>query len=519
MISFYWLIFPALAAAVLGMRTLGRRLPLLPEKTAGRLLLGLTAAVFAVYAMLGWWKYGAFQYGLWDFGIYDSLLHKTAAGEGIMQDFRGGLYDHFSPVLLLLVPLYRIWDSPMQLVWFQAAAMAAGIPLFYLLSKKYLRNAGAALTAAVLYVLNPYYSRIALYDFHIECLFPAFFFGAFLARAHGFRRTGVLILMASIFIKEDFVIPVAATGFFFLFSRPDRKYGVALMTWSVLMTFVVLKIYFPCFSTSGYWHYGRYELLAPTLEGTVRNIFFMLRRVVIGGPGASASVLMSLLLPFALLPLLHWKMFLFVLLPALGIQLASTAVHQNLLASHYSSALIAVVPVAALWGMRVLRVRGGLAGISWKRLVFGVLCFGAVWHIFTCDLPMTRYNNYITGWEGKYHFGMLSVPLRPAYYLGMLEQDIRGEELRQVLPLIQPGSRVMCQNELGCPLLRAYQVRDFSGSLDADYFLFDSQLYGGGNSPETLNAALQTLLAMPDVRILYRDKGILLLERAAGRAK
>ena len=510
---YWWLILPAAALASAACAGFRNGLVLNSETAARRIAVGFAGLVFAVYFLLGWWKYGAFQFGLWDFGIYDSMLHSTAFGEGFLRDFRGGLYDHFSPIMLVLVPFYWISDTPMHLVWFQSAALAAGIPIMYFLAKKYLRSPEWALVLAVLYALDPYYSRLALYDFHSECLFPAMFLAGFLARAYGRRGWAMALWMACLLVKEDFVVPIFALGFFFLFDRYERKNGVILMAWSVFVAFFVLKVYFPCLSEKGYWHYGRYELLAPTVDETVKNALAMAGRVF---RFDSFVTLSSLLLPFALLPLGHWKMFVFVLLPTLGIQLASSADHQNYLVSHYGSALIGVVPAAALWGLRAVRVRLTRRMDGAKRLrklALFALVFGGTFHVACCDLPLVRYYNYIGKWESKYHFGILSLPLRPAYYTAMFAEEVRGEELREVFAMIPPGSRVAIQNELGAPLLRTHKLYSLPGPYDADYCLFDRELYSGFDYVTMLNDCIVRRFRDPHYRLVYRDKGILLFVR------
>ena len=131
-----------------------------------------------------------------------------------------------------------------------------------------------------------------------------------------------------------------------------------------------------------------------------------------------------------------------------------------------------------------------------------------------------RYYNYIGKWESKYHFGILSLPLRPAYYLAMLEQDVRGEELRQVFPLIPPGSRVAIQNELGCPLVRTHKLYSLPGPYDADYFLFDRELYSGFDYITMLNRdCIVKCFKDPHYRLIYGDKGILLFGRKPEKSR
>ena len=344
--NYYWIIVLAVTTAVFGTLLLHRfhRSPE-TEATAQRLVAAMTIVTALIYGVLGFFKLEALQMGLWDFGIYDSMLHLAATGQGWMQDFRGGAFDHFSPLVMLLVPLYWIVDAPGWLVMVQVAALTGAAPLLYALSRRYFSRPGPPLILTAMYLLNPYFSRMALFDFHIECLFPLFFFGAFLARAHGRRWAFLLLLAAMPLIKEDFVIPLGAVGLYCLSRQGQKKDGVFLLAAAGCWTLFILKVYFPWIMHSAYWHYGRYEVSPDNLAAMVRRLF----------SAHVPGVLLSVLLPFALLPAANWRGFFLLFAPVLGIQLISGAPHQNLLVSHYASALIGVTPVAALIGVRTLR--------------------------------------------------------------------------------------------------------------------------------------------------------------------
>ena len=100
-VNYYIAVTAAIAAAVpFAAAGWALRRPL-PEKTAR----GIVFAAAAVFALAYWGagvvKYRADLFGLWDFGIYDSMLHIAAQGGGLLRDFRGGAFDHFSPAALV----------------------------------------------------------------------------------------------------------------------------------------------------------------------------------------------------------------------------------------------------------------------------------------------------------------------------------------------------------------------------------------------------------------------------------
>ena len=488
-------------------------------KLSSRWLWGMTIAAALIHIGLGLYRWRALQMGLWDFGIYDSMVHYAATGQGLMRDYRGAAYDHFSPVVLLLAPLYWLWDSPVWLVLFQALALAAGAPVLYALTRHYFRSEGAPLLLAAMYLLNPYYSRLMLYDFHIECLFPVVFLSSALLWSRGRRNWAAALLLATPLIKEDFVIPLAGMGLFFLFTPRHRKLGALLLAAALAWTGFVLKIYFPHLVHMNYWHFDRY---APAEGGvaawllTFEQMFcklFSLR---------SLAVLTTVLLPFAFLPLAAWKMFLLVIGPSLGVHLVGNFFHQNWLYSHYSSALIGVVPVAALLGLRYLRAYYGRKRrqpLS-PRLLYGALVLTLVSHVTFVELPRVRFYSPAEGWIPKFHLGLMGLPLRPAEYRNLAETLEHAARFREVVALIPPGSRVTAQNEVGCELLRDYQVYSLRQEEPSEYYLFDRGNYCGFEGVDELNRAILKLLQEPyRVRLwLNTPDGILLFGPPSGPA-
>ncbi len=508
--NYYWIIVLAVTTAVFGTLLLHRfhRSPE-TEATAQRLVAAMTIVTALIYGVLGFFKLEALQMGLWDFGIYDSMLHLAATGQGWMQDFRGGAFDHFSPLVMLLVPLYWIVDAPGWLVMVQVAALTGAAPLLYALSRRYFSRPGPPLILTAMYLLNPYFSRMALFDFHIECLFPLFFFGAFLARAHGRRWAFLLLLAAMPLIKEDFVIPLGAVGLYCLSRQGQKKDGVFLLAAAGCWTLFILKVYFPWIMHSAYWHYGRYEVSPDNLAAMVRRLF----------SAHVPGVLLSVLLPFALLPAANWRGFFLLFAPVLGIQLISGAPHQNLLVSHYASALIGVTPVAALIGVRTLRAavrrrKCRLQVTSGTAWLFALLLALSI-HILCCDLPMTRYYSYVPGWNRNLHPGFLSLPLRGDWYMAMLAADAQAAETREILlKMIPKHLSVTAQNEPGPLFIRHRRVYSIPGPPEgSDIYVFDHDNYTGFTPVADLNACLMNVLKNPEYRLVFRHNGLMVLAR------
>lgn len=476
---------------------------------------------FFVYLGILIFKLEAIQMGGWDFGIYDSMLHNAASGKGLMRDFRGP-FDHFSPVFMLFAPLYLIWDHPFWLLLIQTGALVFAAPVLYAAAKRYFPNGIVPLALALMYLLNPYWNRLILYDFHIECLFPLLCFTAFYYYSRKKIRLFALLLLLSPLLKEDFVVPLAAAGLWLLTQKGRRKLGFGMIGAALLWTLFVLKIYFPWILQAGYWHYGRYEILDGTPDGLVRNILIMAGRVV--HPDGLA-VMLSLLLPFALLPTVNWKMLLFFWLPTVGIQLVSANPNQRYMSCHYAAALVAVTPIAALWGMRTLRYFAcrfpRFRPIRGRAFAGGAVVLVLLCHMVYSDLPLSRYFGYIhkvPGIQG----GILSLPLQPRYWGEMwrlLTHAWEFERIAEELPL-SPETVMVCQNELQPLFYRKARVFDFpelgmgnpgTRPERADIYVMDSGNYIGYGDMKTVNEILLALAQDPAYELIRYPNGIMII--------
>ncbi len=143
-----------------------------------------------------------FQYSRLDLGDMVQAIWTTAHGHFFQTTNASGhqisrLGVHTDVFLVLLVPLWLLWSSPMMLVVLQAAAVSAGaLPVFWL-ARKHLESQAAALFLALAYLV-----------------FPATQFNAF-APATGFHSVSIaipLLLFAILFLDEDRLIAFAVVG-------------------------------------------------------------------------------------------------------------------------------------------------------------------------------------------------------------------------------------------------------------------------------------------------------------------
>ncbi len=517
-------------AGIAGGIVLSKCNPRLASEKVKKLVWILPVVFFSVYLLLGFYRYYAMYYGLWDFGIYDSMLHNMVSNQGFMRDFRGP-FDHFSPAVVLLVPFYWLFDSPLWLIVFQPLILAAAaIPLYYL-AQHYFRKPVIPLLLSTMYLLNPYYSRLLLYDFHIECLYPLIFFSAWLLHSRGRRWWFMVVLLCTPLIKEDFIVPLGACGLFLCSRKKTIPHGIICIAASGLWTIFVLKVWFPEIMAVKYIHYDRFPVLfGATLTETVRNgMIFISQGMTVN----SVAVMVSLLLPFAFLPLLSWRVFLLLLCPAVGIQFFSTFFHQQLLMSHYCATAVAVIPVAAVFGARHIRPmrRWWLRRLKHKDIAPAAtsrnnntsrhyvwhiaLMTTLVTHIVFCELPGVKFYNYVIDYRPKFQFGILSIPLWRYWFLNF-EHMTLFHEMRSEIP---PGLSITAQNNLGYFFIRTNQVYSIPGPTNgSDLYLFDAKMSIGDHRALEMNNLVNWLRANPRYDCVFAKDGLYLFSRIHGTA-
>lgn len=168
------------------------------------------------------------------------------AGELPRVDYRR-LGQHFTPALLLWLPIYWLFPSPATLSVLQAVfATVAGI-LLYLLGRKHLEHRLALAIMVSFYcalaVLNPY-----LANFHDLGQIPLFIFGLLLAMEYRRWLPFGLLCLAILAVREDSAIALFGVGAYLLASRRHPFVGAGVCALSVGYFVLVTNVFMPIFS-------------------------------------------------------------------------------------------------------------------------------------------------------------------------------------------------------------------------------------------------------------------------------
>lgn len=312
-----------------------------------------------------------------DLAVFDQVLWNTIHGRFmestlslarcIPHSFFG---DHFSPALLLLLPLYALIPRPETLLLVQTVALALGVWPIYLLGRHYLPPGAQRLVWVAAYILSACLSFVALYDFHEITLAvaPLGFAMYFLAT----RRTLPMIasLLIALLAKEE--VALISLGFGLALALQGRWRASALVTAGSIVAFVVtLKVIIPAFAAGAPYQYlGRYASLGRDELEIARTLLLdPLRAIAVLGKGEGGSKVVFILSLFGpgLLLALRSKWALIPSVIPLGYLMLSDYGGQHTHHNQYGAPIIPLALGASILGFAAF-------GEAWRRrLLFGIV--------------------------------------------------------------------------------------------------------------------------------------------------
>ena len=129
--------------------------------------IGLAVVYTLVVSFISLLKHYSYSTGAFDLGIFSQSLWYTIRGNPLYNSPEGmsHLAYHFSPILFLLVPIFRLAPHSETLLIFQSIVIGASGYLVYRLARTQLEH-GTALLVEVLFLLSPLVNGVSFFDFH-----------------------------------------------------------------------------------------------------------------------------------------------------------------------------------------------------------------------------------------------------------------------------------------------------------------------------------------------------------------
>ncbi|HIK30786.1 MAG TPA: DUF2079 domain-containing protein [Oscillatoriales cyanobacterium M59_W2019_021] len=228
-----------------------------------RLMLAGAIAFFGFCLILVVHRYYTF-YASYDQGIFNQVFWNNAhgrffqsslssslstnvihAGE-VPEVFYHRLGQHFTPALLLWLPIYALFPSPLTLSVLQVVLVTAAGIVLYFLARQHVESPVAAFMTLSFYAANAILGP-TLGNFHDICQIPLFVFSLLLAMEKRWWWLFWLLVPVILLVREDAGIGLFGIGVYLVLSRRYPRTGLALCTLSfgymVLLTTAIMPLF------------------------------------------------------------------------------------------------------------------------------------------------------------------------------------------------------------------------------------------------------------------------------------
>jgi uncharacterized membrane protein len=157
------------------------------------------------------------------------------------------LGQHFTPALLLWLPIYYLFPYPATLTVLQAVFVTAAGLVLYALARIYLEPAIATLITLSYYGANAILGP-TLANFHDISQIPLFVFSLLLAMEKRWWWLFGILVICTLAVREDSGITLFGIGMYMLLSRRFPRIGLVVCSFSFLYMVALTNLIMPLFS-------------------------------------------------------------------------------------------------------------------------------------------------------------------------------------------------------------------------------------------------------------------------------
>ena len=316
----------------------------------------LVCVAFGYLARIKLLQHFTFHTGAYDLAMYDTAIRNTLHGRFMFAEQLGRNFfsEHFSPVLLLLCPLYLLVDSPAMALLAESLCVAMAIWFIYRIGRHYSLPVVTCSLAGLVFLNYKYLARGVMFDFHPEMMVPTFLLGSvyFMLRKRWWPYFGFLLLALS--CKEDVAIYSFCLGLYAIFGRETRYAGLATcvlsLVWAFLAWIVIIPAAMPHEAEVSHFVSARWGHLG---DGYMEVAFALLKRPLYVASCIFSEAPMEMLALLLFIPLLGFELLL-IALPGLILNATTTFDMQSSLQVHYAAPMVPFVFWAFIVGLKRL---------------------------------------------------------------------------------------------------------------------------------------------------------------------
>ncbi len=472
---------------------------------AGLILTLLLAGGYALFmSVLTVARHNSFMTHAFDLGIHDQAIYNVLHS-GYMRTTLYGPYaidyigDHFSPILYALAPLYALGGDARLLLVLQSIVLAAAAIPVYLLAVRKTHSVLLSATLAASYLLYPALHGVNLRDFHQIALVCAPLLAALYFLETGRTRAFLAALGLALLVKEEISLTVAAIGAYVFLVKRRYALGAVLALIGLAYFSVVTGWLMPLLGGKPQIDTRFGGIIAAGAQGAIGVAWTLLTNpiytaVTILGNPQKLVFLFQILAPVLFLPLLAPASVWLPALPALAVQLLTSAHTQYDITYHYSAHLIPFIFFLTAFGLQrtLRRLRFAAPYARWLAVALGI-----------ASLALSYQYGRLISRQGT------EIP-RP---------DAHAAVIRRFMAQLPAAVSVSTMSDIVPHLTTRRTIYLFPDVADAEYLLLDTAPQANFWPHEGLKAREKAIADMlPHIRsgqfgLVGHEDGVLLLKR------
>lgn len=304
-------------------------------------------------------KYENFFSGRFDLGNMDQTVWNTLYGRIFMLtnpdniNIISRLATHADFILILLAPLYLLWEDPRMLLLIQTIVISLGAVFVYLLSRQILKSRSFGTILAGSYLLNPWVQRQNLYDFHAVALATTFLLATFYFLNRKSYILFFLFLALSVITKENVFLIAAFLGIY-IAMKGKWKTGIPLSIISGTAFYLLVAKFIPQARGGAHFALSYFTDFGDSPASIMASIFL--------NPSLTFAkvfnferlfYLTQLFIPTGFLSLLS-PIYIILSLPELGINLLSSNSNLRSINFHYGALIVPFVYLSTIYSLKFL---------------------------------------------------------------------------------------------------------------------------------------------------------------------
>jgi uncharacterized membrane protein len=234
------------------------------QVSLSRLAIKAALAFFCMALILGLHRHYTF-YSSYDQGIFNQVFWNNLHGRFFESSLSSQLStnvvhqgevprvdyhrlgQHFTPALLLWLPLYALFPTPATLTVLQVTLVTAAGLVLYVLAREYLEAPLAGMITVSFYCANAIIGP-TLSNFHDISQIPLFVFGLLLAMEKRYWWLFCLFAVLLLAVREDAGIGLFGVGVYLILSRRYPRIGLVVCSLSFGYIILLTNLVMPLFS-------------------------------------------------------------------------------------------------------------------------------------------------------------------------------------------------------------------------------------------------------------------------------